>query len=449
MNVRVPYFRSKRYLTGIDWVVGTLDHMTKRSVGRSNASQIVLELEASLPEDRLREALDRFTPQFPVIHGHPSRDITLCPYWKFPSAGEVKPVRLEILRLDAGASRQEVLNGLSRAVTAPFRDDTEHVVFHLVHVGDHRCLAVMTFDHRLFDARGAESFLDLLQRSQGEDVRERIGRVALTEPAHLEGWRNKFESGRHVNRMILSLTKAQPAFLPRPPGTEHRPFRFGVFHFGAAASKTIVDSAYREAGYLMVMPYVLALVIQLLHRAFVRKGIAAPDYVISVSLDLRQPERGDRDLFFNHVSFLFFRVPADLVSRRKDLLDSVKRQMYEQVKSGFPRHLAEASMLMRILPQPLLARIVQMPLKGEFASFGFSFVGKSAYGSSEFLGVRVKNLFHMPIMPVPPGIGVVVNEYQGGLNAVLSHVEGMLTETDVREIEQDLADVFGAQPEKE
>lgn len=448
MKVRVPYFRSKRYLTGIDWVVGTLDHMTRRSVGKSNASQIVLELESPLPEARLREALDRFTPQFPVLNGRPSRDITICPYWKFPAPGAVKPARIEVLRLDAGASRQDVLNGLARAVNAPFANDAEHLVFHLVHIGDQRSFAVMTFDHRLFDARGAESFLDLLQRSQGEDVRERIGRIALTEPAHLEDWKNKFEAGRHVNRMVLSLTQAKPAFLPRTAGTEHRPFRFGVFRFGTAASKAVVDSAYREAGYLMVMPYVLALVIQLMHRAFIRKGVVAPDYIISVSLDLRQPERVDRDLFFNHVSFLFFRVPAELASRRKDLLDSVKRQMYEQVKSGFPQHLAEASMLMRILPQSVLARIVRMPLKGEFASFGFSFVGKSVYTSAEFLGARVGNLFHMPIMPVPPGIGVVVNEYQGGLNAVLSHVEGMLSDADVCEIESDLADVFGVQPEK-
>lgn len=448
MKVRVPYFKTKRYLTGIDWVVGTLDHMTRRSVGRSNASQIVLELETTLPESRLREALNRFTPQFPVLNGHPSRDITLCPCWKFPGPGAVKPARIEVLRLDAGASRQDVLDALAGAVNAPFAGDEEHLVFHLVHIGDRRSFAVMTFDHRLFDARGAESFLDLFQRSQGEDVRERMGRIALTEPAHLDDWKNKFESGRHLNRVVRALSQAKPAFFPRPPGTDDRPFQFGVFHFGAAASKTIVDSAYREAGYLMVMPYILALVIQLLHRAFVRKGIVAPDYVISVSLDLRQPERVDRDLFFNHVSFLFFRVPSDIVSRRRDLLDSVKRQMYEQVKSGFPQHLAEASMLMRILPQSVLARIVRMPLKGEFASFGFSFVGKSAYTSAEFLGTRVRNLFHMPIMPVPPGIGVVVNEFQGGLNAVLSQVEGMLSDADVREIEADLAGVFGVPPEK-
>jgi hypothetical protein len=56
----------------------------------------------------------------------------------------------------------------------------------------------------------------------------------------------------------------------------------------------------------------------------------------------------------------------------------------------------------------------------------------------------VQNLFHMPLVPVPPGLGFVINRFGGRFNAVLSYMEGLLDEEDARRIEDEVRQAFGA-----
>jgi hypothetical protein len=105
--------------------------------------------------------------------------------------------------------------------------------------------------------------------------------------------------------------------------------------------------------------------------------------------------------------------------------------MYEQVKSGFPKALHESSMLMRLAPLPLLSRVMLRPLRGEFASLGFTCVGKSGYPFDRFGEAELVNLIHMPLVPVPPGLGVFINQFGSKMNAVLATVDGMLDDEDI------------------
>jgi hypothetical protein len=76
-------------------------------------------------------------------------------------------------------------------------------------------------------------------------------------PAHLSEWKKKFLAGRNVNRMIVALSKTPPATLPVPSG-KNRGFKFRLISFNQQETQTIIDNAYREAGYLMETPYLLA-----------------------------------------------------------------------------------------------------------------------------------------------------------------------------------------------
>ena len=100
--------------------------------------------------------------------------------------------------------------------------------------------------------------------------------------------------------------------------------------------------------------------------------------------------------------------------------------MYDQVKTRVPGDIREASSLMRILPLPIMGFLMHQPLNGQIASFCFSYLGESAYSSSGFMDKRVLNMFHMPRAPVPPGLGIYFNQFQGKLNAVLSYIDGVL-----------------------
>ena len=435
MKVRVPYSKTKRYLSGMDWVIGALDHMSQRATGGPNASQIVMELSGPFDGRCFRAAVTEFARLFPVLTGRVVRDWNLAPYWRMPRRERPLPLRVET----QSVSEPDLLAAIEKSVNSPFAGRNEHLVLRLFHVSETSHYLVMHFDHRLFDAEGAEAFLDLFQRwYSGEDCRARMAGIALTEPAHLSDWKQKFEAGRQLVRTLLTFSKTTLAVLPRPVPLMGRSFKFSIMEFDEAATVAVTERAHKEAGFLMFMPYAVATTIQVLDKAFKARAGQGRDYIVSVSVGQRTPETASSRLFFNHLSFLIFRIPTEIAGDRKRVLEQVRLQMYEQVKAGFPRALGDASLLMRIMPPGVLSRVLLLPLHGEFASLGFSCVGKAGYTFSKFMELEVENLFHMPLVPVPPGVGCVVNRCGRRMNAVLSYVDGMLSDEEARSIQGDI-----------
>jgi hypothetical protein len=440
MGLSLPFSKHKRYLTGIDWIINMFDHMLKQSSGAGNASQIMLELDGILPAERLRAAFKDFSRHLPVLRGRLARDFNLAPYWKFPAPDSGLELELEIpvSTFPADQPTDPILSELATRVNSPFPHDTDHIHFDLAHHGDARTFLVMRFDHRIFDARGAESFLHLLHHyvSQGHDASV-LKDISWTEPAHLSDWKLKFLAGRQINRALQALAKSSHRLhdfsaIPKPG------CRFRFIRFSARQSAAIVESAYSQAGYLMLMPYLLARCIQALHRVFLDRGIRVPNYIIPISLDMRAGNTLPKTLFFNHVSFLFLDIKTGDVEDRPRLIKSIIAQMYEQTKSGQLNAFGDASMLMRIVPLPLLTRIARLPLKGEFGSLAFSHINETAYLSPDFLNHKVLNLIHTPRVPIPPGFGFFFNTYGGTLNAIFCFVPELINDKLVAQVMAEL-----------
>lgn len=430
---------SRYYLNGFDWVMGVIDSIMRRATGAGNASQVVFFLDTPLEEELFTGALQRFLDLFPVLGGTVSRNpINLAPFWKMPKQGEPVSVPLTVTRLGDEAGTEAVHRELTRFINTPFAGPREHLAFHLVYGGGHLCVA-MTFDHRIFDARGAESFMNLFQEflSAGEDKAIADG-VRLTQDADLKEWKQKFLSGQVVNQRVVALSRQTVQALPVDMEQAPQGFRYRILCFDREETEAIYDRAFSEAGYLMIMPYLFARVVEALHGVFRRRGVEGDSYVVPVSTDIRQAQDIRQQLFFNHNSMFFFQVPVEEAEDRVRLIQGVKEQMYQQVQNRFPQHLMAASSLIRIAPLSLMHRIFHLPMQGKIASFCFSHVSKCSYSSHDLMGARITNVYHMPRMPVPPGIGVFFNTFDGRLNATISWLEGTFTEEDVAAIENSL-----------
>lgn len=415
--------------------------MMKATTSAGNMSQIVFALGSVIDEAALRIRLNNFIKEFPVLQGNVTRDYKLTPYWKIPEKAETD-VNLNVYHAEGPASGKDVLSLLGQSANTSFKNNNEHLAFYLIK-DKQKSFFAMNFDHRLFDARGAEAFLNLFQRCLADDGFSVSGDICFTSSSALTGWMKKFYAGRNVNRKIIALSKSTPEALPLPSG-EKKSFRYRLVSFDADETKRIYDNAYNEAGYLMEMPYLLSVVIQTVHELFQGRARTASSYLVPVSIDMRPGKDAVQELFFNHVSYLFFQAQADGTDNLKGLINSVKQQMYEQVKAGFPSDLAEASLLTRIAPLPVLGKLLHLPLKGKMATFVFSYLGKNSQQPPEFMGAGIKNIFHMPRVPVPPGLGFFCNYFNGQLNLVISYLEGLVQNEEINMLEAGLRKRFGA-----
>ena len=421
----------KRYLSGIDWLVHALNYMTKKATGAGNSSQIILELEGKPGKELIRKCLVTIEKEYPVLSGLPARALNLAPYWKMPSSRQIRPLSFDIKRLQNGADINDVFLILEQFVNMPFTGKRDHLGFHLVEAGTKSYFA-MTFDHRLLDGRGAEAFIGLMREKSNKSENVKF---FFTAPSHLNAWRLKFKAGQNVNRAFLRLAKkGRPNIIPLSPGLKPRGFKFKLISFDKQQSRLIVKAANNLAGYLMLMPYLLTAGVRILHNIFTGRGMKTGNYVIPVAIDLRSPEKLNEEVFFNYMSFFMFQIDSEKADNFSFVLKSLKQQMYEQVKSGLPKDIQEASHLMRIVPLPFLSRLMGLHLKGRIASFCFSYVGETGYPFSEFMGSKVNNIFHMPRVPAPPGLGIFFHQFQGKLNGVLSYTDEILSPAEANTI---------------
>ena len=416
-------------MTGMDWLVHGLDQMTKQATGAGNMSQIVLELAGLLDENRLKNSLEQLIHKYPVLSGHAARAFNLAPYWKIPSKKKIARIPFNLYTIRTGAKNSEIIRLLERSVNAPFNSEKEHLAFHLIQTEKKSFLA-MTFDHRLLDGRGAEAFLGLLQDELNSNF-NLAADISFTEPSHLSHWSRKFKAGQNVNRLLLRIAEnAPPLVLPLAPALKYPDFKFSMISFSKNESDEIIEKANKKAGYLMLMPFLLAVSVLSMHRIFSARGITDADYVVSIGIDMRSPEKVQKQIFFNHVSFFILKISAHKSDDLTFILNSIKSQIYDQVRSGMLKDFIEAGMLLRIAPLALLSRLMCLPLKGGMSSFGFSYVGETAFKPKEFMGQEVINLTHMPRVPVPPGIGIFFQKFRGRFNAVLSYKQELLSDNE-------------------
>jgi len=293
---------------------------------------------------------------------------------------------------------------------------------------------VLSFDHRVLDAFGAERFLSAFEESSGEAGEPRAPSDYLRANAPgLTRWGDKFRGGRFVNRMFLKLGQMPCRRLVAPAAPLPVPFKFRVLQFDREASESIFERAWNKAGYLMEMPYFLAAATQALHSVFERNRAEGAGYSVPVTTDTRPHADPLGETFFNYASFLFFQLPLEHIYNRVDLIRLLKGQMYEQVQNRFPLQVAEASSLFRIAPRSVVGRIMTATMKPR-ASFSFSYLGRSGYGQDRFCGAPVRSLFHMPRVPHPPGLGIFFNAFGGRLHVTLAWLAGLAEESAMEDV---------------
>ncbi len=415
--MRLPYFKNRRYLSGIDWLIGAMDHHSRMSTSVGNHSTLIVELSSAISAEALRERLASLHERLPELTGRVARDIfNLAPYWKTAKSAPPPPVK------QVDVPDQAAFRGLlDKTLNRPFKDRRGHIRFLIAkreYAGD---ALLMTFDHKLLDARGAELFLNLLS---GDELTALESATAASVPSspELHHWTAQFEAGRAVQRKLIAASKEEcfgakhaevTAGEQQPESTLHAEFA----KFNPDTTEKISLAAEKHAGFMMQTPFLLALAATAFQRA------AAPGKQIKlfvpVPIDTRPRSPAPEILLFNHISFVFFHfdvgpdIPLEKVCRE------IRGQLMGAMAEEFPSAMELGTRPLRIFPRPLLARAMNLPFNGDVCSLAFANVGKCS-GPGEILSVPVESVRHMPRTPSPPGIGVFFNHDSGSLRATIT-----------------------------
>ena len=77
-------------------------------------------------------------------------------------------------------------------------------------------------------------------------------------------------------------------------------------------------------------------------------------------------------------------------------------------------------------------------LKGTAGSFSFSFLKDSVYEHDNFMNTKIVNMYHIPNIPIQPGIGLFITSFGGKINAVLSFIDSILSDNEIELIKQNI-----------
>lgn len=415
-----------RYLNGIDWVIHGFHQSMCQTAGTGNWAQIVLELDGHFNVTQFRRAARRYASRYPEFQGRAVRAWNLVPMWKYPKTGRMAEFDITHIQLK-DESFPAVLQQLRNHVAAAPGGPGRYIAFIILELPGRTYLG-FRFDHRLFDAHGAETFLAGMMHCLDRPSSNEEADISPEIPTScgLSPWKEKFISGRHVVRMFHRFRGAEEHFQWPAVDTFHSEYSFELLHFDSRESEALIEKAYQEAGYLMMTPWLASKMVAAVKKmnlpAHHPKG-----FVIPCSIDMRQAGRKEKDpLFFNHVSFVCL-AHNKTSPQNETCARQFSAQFYEQIQQGIPGHFENSWKLARIVPKNLYGRLLRKELQVFSGTFSMGNVGGGLSDLKYCMGNPVRNIFHMPLIPPMPGLGLFANTYRDRFNICMVAVSHVFT----------------------
>ena len=431
--MKVPSSSRKRYLGGADWCVAALRQGTIETTGRPTTFHVATFIAGRLDPARIEERFQDYCARFPLLWGRPARCWCLAPYWKSSADATGRKAAFRHLADFGLATPATVVRRIEELASDPDRLRGCAVALELLQGAAADGALVFSFDHQLFDAAGAERFIDLFCRfADGQAAASEFPDPHAPEPAQLDRWSQRFASGQKLNRALRELLPGATANLEMPADARRRPFRFRVLSLTGEETRRAQEQAFATAGYLMFTPYVLATAAATLRPRFAGRVAAAADFVVTVSTSrLRPPGERAPHVFFNDLSFLYFGLPVAQAGERDAMARILRDQMIAQVKAGMPAAIEDSNLLMRILPPRAFWKFMFTFFRNRLSSFALTCLGDPLLKTTSVLGCAIRTHVHYPVMPAPPGLGLILNRSGDVYHVVLSYLEGVLPEDEV------------------
>ena len=90
--MKLPYFKSRYYLSGIDWIICAIDYYMRLTTSAGNHSTLIIKLKNPCSKEKLQERINLIFSAIPLFNSFLGRDIfNLAPYWKIKKRATDSP----------------------------------------------------------------------------------------------------------------------------------------------------------------------------------------------------------------------------------------------------------------------------------------------------------------------------------------------------------------------
>jgi hypothetical protein len=159
------------------------------------------------------------------------------------------------------------------------------------------------------------------------------------------------------------------------------------------------------------------------------RGIHPGSYLVPLPVNLR-PRGSEGAIFRTHVSLIWFQALPEEVDDLDALLATLKAQRLAAIKAGHVENGVDAMGFARFAPTRLYTAMARRAFSGELCSFFFAFTGEFLGGLERFLGVEIRNAFHVAPVPPSPGSCVAMSIRGGRLNVTHARQRGTFSEAE-------------------
>jgi hypothetical protein len=421
-------------LRGADLVLLAM-HARSRRAGLSNNALLVLECEGPIDPARVSRALDRFLDACPWPGARLRRPF---PWGRLHwAAGPRERLARPPVRRREIATPGDLDIALGTELTAAVDPTREPPVRVLLLDGagapSLRSFLVLTWFHPLMDPRGGQNLLShlcLLDRSGDESPWG--GSPPAFEPApDSRPLRERGRLARQNLEYIRTLAPIPPVS-PWPAGAVPGRARFHHEAF-PEADRNGGRPASREISWR------LAVVGRAMAELWARRGLPDVPFLLPVAVDLR-PKGEAGATFGNHLAFHFARFRPSEAADPAGLARALRQQMADAVRDGQIEANAVAMEFLKYRPVSRMLRTLPWTKGGDVFSFNCADVTDFPPALNRCFDRRVLNAYHVPAVPLRPGLGVFFNRCAGQNNLVVSWIEGVVSGDEVTRLVERIAE---------
>ncbi len=288
---------------------------------------------------------------------------------------------------------------------------------------DEECMLLLTWRHALLDGSGVNLLLERLAEGGGgaeplapvQRPREGAGVLlkralplmkrlhTMTRVGCLSAWDKGMSFGKAPAFRLIELTEEE--------------------------SQVAASWLRRCCGDFMQMPFYAAIAARSMRLIHQQRGWRSPEIHLQLPF---QPRGRGRDLIFgNHMSTLPLFLDAGAMGTLSAGITHVMEKYREAMKQGMPQASEAMMSLAAYLPARWFVPVVRMSNRGQICSLFHSHTGAFMVGKDDFAGAEVRNVYTIPSVCAPPGVGLFFSECRGRITATLSWRDGVVSMPEV------------------